>query len=69
MTLRLPSTSPPGPIPFGLGQQKPNNFLEVFWAGWDNLDNLGYAWRILRDGVCDGCALGTQARSFHINLR
>jgi molybdopterin-dependent oxidoreductase alpha subunit len=48
------------PIPFGLGQQKPNNFLEVFRAGWENLDNLAYAWRILKDGVCDGCALGTQ---------
>ena len=25
----------------------------------DNRDNLGYAWRILRDGCCDGCSLGT----------
>ncbi len=45
--------------PFGLGLQKPNNFLEVFRAMGENADNLGYAWRILRDGVCDGCALGT----------
>jgi hypothetical protein len=26
---------------------------------WENRDNLGYAWRILNDGCCDGCALGT----------
>ncbi|WP_198665559.1 FdhF/YdeP family oxidoreductase [Thermus sediminis] len=35
------------------------NFYEVFRAIWENRDQLGYAWRILRDGVCDGCALGT----------
>ena len=47
------------PIPFGLGEQGPNNFYEVFRAGWENKDELAYAWRILNDGVCDGCALGT----------
>ncbi len=26
---------------------------------WDNKDQIPYAWRILNDGVCDGCALGT----------
>ena len=25
---------------------------------WENRDNLPYAWRILNQGVCDGCALG-----------
>jgi molybdopterin-dependent oxidoreductase alpha subunit len=25
---------------------------------WDNKDNIGYATRILTQGVCDGCALG-----------
>lgn len=45
--------------PLGMGLQKPNNFLEVFRAIGENADNLGYAWRILHDGVCDGCALGT----------
>ena len=35
------------------------NFYEVFRALWENRDNLPYAWRILKDGVCDGCALGT----------
>jgi molybdopterin-dependent oxidoreductase alpha subunit len=36
-----------------------DNFAEVFRAGWENRDNLAYAYRILNDGVCDGCALGT----------
>ena len=25
---------------------------------WDNRDNLGYAWKVITRGVCDGCALG-----------
>ncbi|RDI94539.1 formate dehydrogenase [Meiothermus sp. QL-1] len=45
--------------PFGVGLRRPNNFAEVFRALLENRDNLGYAWRILREGVCDGCALGT----------
>ncbi len=36
-----------------------NAYLEVFRAIWENRDRLGYAWRILTRGVCDGCALGT----------
>ncbi len=35
------------------------NFGELFRAGWKNRARLGYAWRILDQGVCDGCALGT----------
>ncbi len=27
-------------------------------AAWDNRDNLSYAWKVLSQGVCDGCALG-----------
>jgi molybdopterin-dependent oxidoreductase alpha subunit len=27
-------------------------------VAWENRDRLGYAWRILRHGVCDGCSLG-----------
>ena len=45
--------------PFGIGEQRPNNFAEVFRALWKNRDNLPYAWRVLDRGVCDGCALGT----------
>jgi molybdopterin-dependent oxidoreductase alpha subunit len=26
---------------------------------WENRSALPYAWRLLRDGTCDGCALGT----------
>jgi anaerobic selenocysteine-containing dehydrogenase len=28
-------------------------------VAWQNRDQLGYAWRVLSHGVCDGCALGT----------
>src|SRR5687768_12158527 len=45
--------------PFGIGEQRPNNFGEVFRAIGENRDQAGYAWRILSQGVCDGCALGT----------
>jgi len=46
--------------PFGVGEQRPNNFAEVFRAAWENRDQAAYAKRILEDGVCDGCALGTK---------
>ncbi|MBO1345931.1 MAG: FdhF/YdeP family oxidoreductase [Hormoscilla sp. GUM202] len=45
--------------PLGLGEQYPNNYWEVFRAAWINRDNFPYAWDILNQGVCDGCALGT----------
>ncbi|MBW4683153.1 MAG: FdhF/YdeP family oxidoreductase [Microcoleus vaginatus WJT46-NPBG5] len=45
--------------PFGIGEQYPNNYWEVFRAIGENLDELPYALRILNQGVCDGCALGT----------
>src|SRR5439155_21321552 len=44
---------------FGLGQQKPHHYLEMVRVAWENRDQLPFAWRILNDGVCDGCALGT----------
>ena len=46
-------------IPYGLDQQHPNGYAEIFNTLWDNRENLGYAFRILRDGCCDGCSLGT----------
>jgi len=46
-------------VPFGIGQQRPNNYAEVFRAAWRSRARPLYAWRILRDGCCDGCALGT----------
>ena len=45
--------------PFGIGENRPNNYAEIWNAVKENRDQLGYTWRILRDGVCDGCALGT----------
>lgn len=44
--------------PFGWGKDKPNHYLEMARVFWENRDNVGYAWRILRHGVCDGCSLG-----------
>lgn len=46
-------------VPTGLNEQKPNHYLEMLRVAWENRGELPYAWRILRDGVCDGCALGT----------
>ena len=46
-------------VPFGLGQTKPHNYTEVLRAVWRNKHAPLFTWRILRDGVCDGCALGT----------
>ena len=48
---------------FGIGQQKPHHYLEMARVAWENRDELPFAWRILRDGVCDGCALGTSGLS------
>jgi len=46
-------------LPFGLGRQKPHHYLTMARTAWENRDQLPFAWRILKDGVCDGCALGT----------
>ena len=48
------------PLPAGLGHTKPHHYAEMGRALWRNRDQLRFAWRILRDGVCDGCALGTK---------
>ncbi|MGH7787723.1 MAG: FdhF/YdeP family oxidoreductase [Candidatus Binatia bacterium] len=45
-------------VPFGLGRTKPHHFRDMARVGWENRDNLGYAWQVLSRGVCDGCALG-----------
>src|SRR5437773_1502901 len=45
-------------VPFGLGQVKPKHFRDMAEVAWKNRDNLGYAWKVLSWGVCDGCALG-----------
>jgi molybdopterin-dependent oxidoreductase alpha subunit len=46
--------------PFGIGEQRPNGYSEIVRAVGENRDNLGYAWRILTQGTCDGCSLGTK---------
>ncbi|HUB05603.1 MAG TPA: FdhF/YdeP family oxidoreductase [Myxococcales bacterium] len=46
-------------FPFGLLYPgKPRHYREMFQVAWDNRGSWGYAWRILRHGVCDGCSLG-----------
>jgi molybdopterin-dependent oxidoreductase alpha subunit len=44
--------------PNGIGHVKPNHYMEMARALWANRDQLPFAWRILSQGVCDGCALG-----------
>lgn len=52
-------------VPFGLGQTKPHNYRDVLRSAWENKREPLFTWRILRDGVCDGCALGaTGLRDF-----
>ena len=46
-------------VPYGVNQSHPNAYKDILRCVAQNRDNLGYAWRILRDGCCDGCALGT----------
>ncbi len=45
--------------PFGVGETKPHHFTEMFKTAWENKRHPLYAWRILNNGCCDGCALGT----------
>ena len=44
--------------PNGIGEQKPHHYRGIAKTIWENRRNLPYAFRILRKGVCDGCALG-----------
>ncbi|HLO12952.1 MAG TPA: FdhF/YdeP family oxidoreductase [Pseudoneobacillus sp.] len=46
------------PIPFGLGKIKPKHIRDTMKIALENKDNIGYATRIITQGVCDGCALG-----------
>ena len=45
-------------LPFGWGVTKPRHFMDMARIVWRNRGNLGYAWKVLTKGVCDGCALG-----------
>jgi molybdopterin-dependent oxidoreductase alpha subunit len=46
------------PVPYGLGEQKPNHYLDMIRTVRENWRHPLFAWRILSKGVCDGCALG-----------
>ncbi|MGB6524710.1 MAG: FdhF/YdeP family oxidoreductase [Candidatus Acidiferrales bacterium] len=46
-------------VPYGLNEQHPNAYKDILDTIWENRDQLSYAWRILNDGCCDGCSLGT----------
>ena len=61
-----PSPPPPtrkvkraGWMPFGFGRRKPHHVREMLKIAWRNRGRWLYARRILKRGVCDGCALGT----------
>jgi molybdopterin-dependent oxidoreductase alpha subunit len=45
--------------PFGVGETKPHHFTEIVKTAWENRRHPWYAWNVLNDGCCDGCALGT----------
>ncbi|GAB7387161.1 FdhF/YdeP family oxidoreductase [Bacillaceae bacterium] len=45
-------------VPLGLGKVKPHHIRDMLKVVYENRDNLTYAYRILTQGVCDGCALG-----------
>ena len=46
-----------GLSPNGIGQVKPNHYVEMAKTIWRNKDELPFAWRILTRGVCDGCVV------------
>ncbi len=58
MPVRRARTAVASWVPFGIGHTKPHHYWEILRTVWENRDNLLYAWRILRHGVCDGCSLG-----------
>lgn len=45
-------------VPFGVADRKPRHFRDMLKIAWQNRDSFGYAWKVLSQGVCDGCALG-----------
>src|SRR5262245_19635415 len=57
--MSAPHRSYVSPIPFGLGRTKPQHYRAMLRVLWENRDHLGHAWRVLTQGTCDGCALGT----------
>ncbi len=50
-------------VPAGVHHQKPRHYRDILRIAWENRDELPFAWRILSQGCCDGCALGTAGLS------
>jgi molybdopterin-dependent oxidoreductase alpha subunit len=50
-------------MPAGIGRQKPHHYRDMLRVAWENRHELPFAWRILTQGCCDGCALGTSGLS------
>jgi molybdopterin-dependent oxidoreductase alpha subunit len=46
-------------IPRDPTERKANQYAEMLRVAWENRGQIPFAWRILKHGVCDGCALGT----------
>ena len=46
-------------VPYAPHEQHPNAYKEMAEVLWENRNNLPYALRILKNGCCDGCSLGT----------
>jgi molybdopterin-dependent oxidoreductase alpha subunit len=44
--------------PNGLGHQKPNHYGDMVKVAWKVRGRARDAWKVLSQGVCDGCALG-----------
>ena len=59
-----------GLVPNGIGQQKPNHYVEMAKVAAANRKHPVKAWKILSKGVCDGCALGVAgfARPGRLNV-
>jgi hypothetical protein len=49
--------------PFGIGEEHPNNYLELWSAFKENRDQARYAWRILTQGVEPDLRCGFSAES------
>ncbi len=44
--------------PFGIGLDKPFHHIDMLEHAWQQRRHPRYAWKVLTEGVCDGCALG-----------
>ena len=44
--------------PNGIGLNKPFHHFDMAKIAWANRRHGRYAWKVLTQGVCDGCALG-----------